>query len=135
MFAVIKKILSVFLPKNKKLWSSWNYASTEQDSQVSVTYLLNKLQPLPVKTPIMVTLNPHQKIKEEEIFKVIDYAHPLYDLDMINAQKELENYQGSEGIFYCGAWLGYGFHEDGLKSALRVARNMGLKIPWEAFYE
>lgn len=132
--AVLHKDIHL-LPKNQKLWSSWNYTSTEEDSQVSVTYFLNKLQPLPVKTPIMVTLNPHQKIKEEDIFKVIDYAHPLYDLDMINAQKELESYQGSEGIFYCGAWLGYGFHEDGLKSALRVARNMGLKIPWEAFYE
>jgi len=119
-----------FLPKRKKLWSAWNYVSSPQTQSVSVSYLINKLQPLPVETPIIVTLNPHKEVETTKLHRVIHYSHPLFDTLAIEKQKTLESIQGLQNMYFIGAWTGYGFHEDGLKSAVKLSRFLGLEIPW-----
>jgi hypothetical protein len=88
---------------------------------VSVSYLINRLQPLPFKTPLMVSLNPQREPKAESVIAEFDYEHPIFDGPAIAAQRELPAISGKRGVWFCGAWNGYGFHEDGLKSALQVA--------------
>ncbi|MDH2919127.1 MAG: FAD-dependent oxidoreductase [Sideroxydans sp.] len=121
------------LPKRKSLWSAWNFhtLSTDKSSQaVAVSYLLNKLQPLPIKTPLLVTLNPVAEIPAAQVLADIAYAHPLLDSAAIAAQAKLPALQGINRTWFCGAWTGYGFHEDGLKSALHVAAALGVSPPW-----
>jgi predicted NAD/FAD-binding protein len=92
-----------------------------------VDYLINKLQPLPFsldEQAIIVSLNPLTAPKPETIFAEISYAHPLSNSAAINAQKNLPLIQGKSGIWYCGAWTGYGFHEDGLRSGELVAADL-----------
>ena len=98
---------------------------------MAVTYWLNRLQPLPFKTPVFVTLNPPEPIAPECVIRRIDYAHPQLDTAAYTAQQEVNSLQGRNGVHFAGAWTGYGFHEDGLKSALRVARLLGADIPWQ----
>ena len=110
------------LPERRKAWSAWNYESTGTDeSRVCVHYLLNKLQPLPVKTPIIVSLNPIHAPDPAKVLARFDYAHPVFDGPAINAQRQLLSMQGDRNTWFAGAWTGYGFHEDGLKSGLSVA--------------
>jgi len=121
------------LPKQKSMWSAWNFHTqlTDKSSQaVAVSYLLNKLQPLPIKTPLLVTLNPTDEIAAEYVLADIAYAHPLLDSAAIAAQAKLPALQGVNRTWFCGAWTGYGFHEDGLKSALNVAAAFGVSPPW-----
>jgi predicted NAD/FAD-binding protein len=124
-----------FLPLRKKLWSAWNYVSSPRTQSVSVSYLINKLQPLNVATPVIVTLNPHKAVHPQKIHRIINYAHPLFDTAAIQAQKELKNIQGLQNMYFAGAWTGYGFHEDGLKSAVELAVQTGLEIPWATTFE
>ncbi len=123
------------LPRDEKLWSAWNYFSAAVDSEgerpVGVSYLINKLQPLPFKTPVVVTLNPAREPDPQKIIAQFDYAHPIFDGAAIAAQQQLAAIQGENGIWLAGAWGSYGFHEDGLKSALRVVNGMGLHAPWQ----
>jgi len=91
---------------------------------VCLHYLLNKLQPLPYSQAVVVSLNPTQTIDSKKIIQTIDYAHPVFDLPAIDAQQHLHQIQGQQHTWYAGAWLGYGFHEDGLKSGLSVAREL-----------
>ena len=122
------------LPRDEKLWSAWNYLSGDgQPGQqpVSVSYLINRLQPLPFKTPVVVTLNPVREPDPATVIAEFDYAHPVFDGPAIAAQQRLAGVQGEGGIWLCGAWGGYGFHEDGLKSALRVANGLGVRAPWQ----
>lgn len=121
-----------FLPERKKLWSAWNYVSSPGSQAVSVSYLINKLQPLGIDKPVVVTLNPHKEINPEKLHRVIHYSHPLFDSEAIEKQKELETIQGLQNMFFAGAWGGYGFHEDGLKSAVRLVPHFGLNIPWKS---
>ena len=111
------------LPKRELVWSSWNYHSdvTNPQPSVSVTYLLNKLQPIPFKTPVMVTLNPIVAPNPERVIKEIHYSHPIFDGPAIAAQLRLADVQGENNVFLAGAWAGYGFHEDGHKSGLAAA--------------
>jgi uncharacterized protein len=110
------------LPERRKAWSAWNYESTGTDeSRVCVHYLLNKLQPLPVKTPIIVSLNPIHAPDPAKVLASFDYAHPVFDGPAIDAQRQLLSMQGDRNTWFAGAWTGYGFHEDGLKSGLSVA--------------
>ena len=120
-----------FLPKRESLWSAWNYLSLgEQGRSVCVTYLLNRLQKLPFRTPLMVTLNPpRDRVPRGEIAR-FDYDHPIFDQAAIDAQSRLTEIQGRNRTWYCGAWCGYGFHEDGLKSALRIIGDFGVEAPW-----
>ena len=118
------------LPKTRRCWAAWNYktlGSQLSDYEVSVDYLINKLQPLPFSLDehaIIVSLNPLVEPKPETIFSEISYAHPLFNDAAIKAQKNLPLIQGKSGIWYCGAWTGYGFHEDGLRSGELVAADL-----------
>jgi predicted NAD/FAD-binding protein len=109
------------MPNNRKVWSAWNYLSNGGSAGASVTYLLNKLQPLPFTTPVLVSLNPLQAPRAEETLAQFDYTHPVFDARAIEAQRRLPSVQGRRGVWFAGAWTGYGFHEDGLKSGLAVA--------------
>jgi predicted NAD/FAD-binding protein len=110
------------MPVSRKVWSSWNYLSDGgAEPDVSVTYLLNRLQPLPFRTPVFVSLNPLVEPAPEKTIGEFDYAHPVFDARMIEAQRRLPDAQGRRRVWLAGAWTGYGFHEDGLKSGLAVA--------------
>jgi predicted NAD/FAD-binding protein len=114
------------LPVNPKTWAAWNYeraASSERESsRVCLHYLLNRLQRIPFAQPVVVSLNPLQDIDPATIVGEFDYAHPVFDLAAIEAQKRLPLLQGQQSTWFAGAWAGYGFHEDGLKSGLQVGR-------------
>lgn len=126
------------LPRDEKLWSAWNYfagsgepGTKANEQPVGVSYLINKLQPLPFKTPVVVTLNPAREPDPAKVIAEFDYAHPIFDGPAIAAQQRLASVQGENGLWFAGAWGSYGFHEDGLKSALRVVNGMGIKAPWQ----
>ena len=107
------------LPKNKKAWASWNYSSvktSETGDGISVSYLINKLQPLPTNKTVIVTLNPVSPIDENKIIKKIDYEHPVFSTESILAQSKMNSVQGRENVYFSGAWMRYGFHEDGILS-------------------
>jgi len=120
------------LPAQPKTWAAWNYeraASSEQESaRVCLHYLLNRLQRIPFEQPVVVSLNPLQAIDPATIVGEYDYAHPVFDLAAIEAQKRLPLLQGQQHTWYAGAWTGYGFHEDGLKSGLQVGRSLLQRI-------
>ncbi len=120
-----------FLPQRQSLWSAWNYLSVGDGSEsVCVTYLLNKLQRLPFETPVMVTLNPPPGREPAQAIGRYQYEHPVFDQAAIDAQQHLPEIQGSNRTWFCGAWCGYGFHEDGLKSALRIIGDFAVEAPW-----
>ena len=123
------------LPRDRRLWSAWNYfagVGTPGNQPVGVSYLINKLQPLPFDTPVAVTLNPAREPDRAKVLAEFDYAHPIFDAAAIAAQERLAEIQGQGGIWLAGAWGSYGFHEDGLKSGLRVANLLGVKAPWQS---
>ncbi|MES1977650.1 MAG: FAD-dependent oxidoreductase [Pseudomonadota bacterium] len=116
------------LPEKKLAWAAWNYERAQhtdrESAQVCLHYLLNMLQPLPFTQPVVVSLNPVREIERNHIMGEFDYAHPVFDLAAIRAQADLPQLQGKQNTYFCGAWTGYGFHEDGLKSGLQVARQL-----------
>ncbi|MDZ7910079.1 MAG: FAD-dependent oxidoreductase [Gemmobacter sp.] len=114
------------LPQRQKAWAAWNYEAGGAGDAPSVClhYLLNRLQPLPVETPVIVSLNPQREIDPATVIGKYDYAHPVFDLAAIQAQKRMGELQGRANTFYAGAWMGYGFHEDGLKAGMRAAREL-----------
>jgi predicted NAD/FAD-binding protein len=110
------------MPRLRAVWSSWNYMSNgAADPAVSVTYLLNRLQPLPFATPLFASLNPIVEPAPGTVIAEFEYSHPIFDARMIEAQQRLADVQGRRRVWLAGAWTGYGFHEDGLKSGLAVA--------------
>lgn len=121
------------LPRRRRVWSAWNYlGSRAHDGMrpVCVSYLVNQLQPLPFKTPLVVTLNPVTPLAPGTELRRFVYDHPLFDLAAIDAQHRLPSLQGRRRTWFAGAWTGYGFHEDGLKSALRVAADFNVSPAW-----
>ena len=116
------------LPSRRKAWAAWNYERAAEEGQesarVCLHYLLNKLQPLPYEQAVVVSLNPTKPIDPTKIIASIDYAHPVFDLAAIDAQQHLHEIQGQQHTWFAGAWMGYGFHEDGLKAGLGVARQL-----------
>jgi predicted NAD/FAD-binding protein len=111
------------LPQEAKTWSAWNYQSSSgKEPQVCAHYLINKLQPLPFKESVIVSLNPIDAHDPAKIIAEFNFAHPVFDAAAIKAQGDLGLIQGYRNTWYAGAWIGYGFHEDGLKSGLAVAR-------------
>ncbi len=113
------------LPRSRKAWSAWNYQSSAAPTpQVCVHYLLNQLQPLPCTTPVIVSLNPIDEPDPAHVLASFDYAHPVFDEAAVAAQGRLPASQGRQGTWFAGAWTGYGFHEDGLKSGLAVAASL-----------
>jgi predicted NAD/FAD-binding protein len=114
------------LPASRRAWAAWNYERSPQASresaQVCLHYLLNQLQPLPVAQPVVVSLNPQREIDPGLTVGSYEYAHPVFDLAAIRAQARVPALQGRHHTYFAGAWTGYGFHEDGLKSGLRAAQ-------------
>ena len=121
-----------FLPTTERCWAAWNYtaksgATPTAQQHVSVNYLINRLQPLPKvfeRTQIIVSLNPLTDPNPALVHKEIHYSHPVFDMRAVQAQKELPLIQGNSSIWYCGAWTGFGFHEDGLRSGELVAMDL-----------
>ncbi|MEO1206242.1 MAG: FAD-dependent oxidoreductase [Pseudomonadota bacterium] len=120
------------MPRRKRLWTSWNYLSDDDaGGSLAVTYWMNKLQPLPTTTDYFVTLNPRRPIQEKKVLRSITYQHPLFDTLAMNAQKDLWELQGQNGLWFAGSYFGYGFHEDGLQAGLAVAEDLGgIPRPW-----
>ena len=121
-----------FMPRRRHAWSSWVYLSdqTDRSSGVSLTYWMNNLQPLNTRQPMLVTLNPAREPDPALTHDQHMFEHPLLDANAIAAQARLPEIQGQDRLWYCGAWQGYGFHEDGLRSAVAVATRLGARIPW-----
>ena len=121
------------MPKRKSVWAAWNYLSdyvADSKARVSVSYWMNRLQRLGGERDYFVSLNPLTEPKQ--VLFETRYAHPVFTREAIQAQEQLAAIQGADRIWFCGAWSGYGFHEDGLRSALQVARSMGCAVPWLA---
>ena len=112
------------LPTRRAAWAAWNYERSDEGlaggPSVCLHYLLNRLQPLPFSTPLMVSLNPAREPRTESVLAEFDYAHPVFDAEAIGAQQRLPALQGVGHTWFCGAWTRYGFHEDGLLSAHAV---------------
>lgn len=111
------------MPRRRSAWAAWNYLSDgDRDAPaVSVTYWLNRLQPLPFATPVLVSLNPLTPPAPDAVIASFDYEHPVFDHGSVVAQRRLAGLQGRANTWFAGAWTGYGFHEDGLRSGLEVA--------------
>lgn len=123
-----------FMPGNKKCWASWVYLSEgreDKKSEVSLSYWMNNLQDLDTDMPVIVTLNPGRRPREDLILDEHVFSHPVFDRSAIDAQKRIQTIQGTRGLWFCGAYQRYGFHEDGLLSAVNVARDLGAVIPWD----
>ena len=111
------------MPKRESCWASWNFSGkSDSASHNSFTYWMNLLQSIPQEFPLFVTLNPQTSIDDNLIYNTTTLAHPQYDLSALNAQKKIPSLQGLNNTWYCGAYTGYGFHEDGLASGYEVAR-------------
>ena len=122
-----------FMPKRKKAWASWVYLSENQDdhnSHISLSYWMNNLQALKTKTPIIATLNPTREPLKNLIYDEYFFEHPVFDAAAIKAQEKIEDIQGKNHFWFCGAYQRYGFHEDGLWSAVNIAEKMGIKPSW-----
>ena len=112
------------LPRSRRAWSAWNYLAADDATgqrPVAVSYLINKLQPLPCTTPVIVTLNPPFEPDPARVLQEFEYSHPLLDSAAVAAASGIAQLSGERHTWYAGAWLGYGFHEDGLASAHAVA--------------
>ena len=116
------------LPQRRKAWAAWNYERSGQPGQpqasVCLHYLINRLQPLPWQTPVVVSLNPAREPDPHTVHAEFDYAHPVFDAAAIAAQGRVAGLQGLAGVWFAGAWTGYGFHEDGLRSGLAAAQSL-----------
>jgi predicted NAD/FAD-binding protein len=133
------------MPKRRNAWSAWNYLTTSESSPssqnpagalqtVSLTYNMNILQHIPVSKfdNVLVTLNPENPPAPALTQATYQYRHPLYNARVVTAQEQLDTIQGKQSIWYAGAWTGYGFHEDGFSSGMRVGLRLGGSVPWEA---
>lgn len=119
------------MPRSKKCWASWNVQARLNNpdlNKVSLTYYLNRLQPLATQQKVLLTLNPAQ-VPEQNLLQA-SYEHPQFNRAAIEAQKLIPTLQGNHGYYFAGAWTRYGFHEDGLLSAVNVARHFEIDTPW-----
>ncbi len=123
---------AALLPKRRLAWAAWNYERAADDSReqaaVCLHYLLNRLQPLPFSTPVVVSLNPLTEPRAETIHGEFNYAHPVFDMAAMAAQKRVPELQGQRHTWYCGAWTRYGFHEDGLMSGEAVCAGLKSRL-------
>ena len=122
------------MPKRKAAWASWNFLRWKRDgapvNDVAVTYWMNPLQGIDEAKPLFVSLNPPFAPDPDLTFGRYLCDHPQYDTAAFAAQKRLPGIQGKRHTWFCGAWTGYGFHEDGLRSGLAVAESLGASVPW-----
>jgi predicted NAD/FAD-binding protein len=124
-----------FMPRRRSAWASWNYSSTEDATEsrlVCLTYWMNMLQNIDRRFPLFVTLNPHRPPKPESVIASFEFDHPVFDMAALDAQQELWALQGVNRTWFCGAYFGHGFHEDGLQAGLAVGEALGgLRRPWQ----
>lgn len=116
------------MPQRKAAWAAWNYeravSPARESSNVCLHYWINRLQPLPFVQPVVVSLNPVRAIDASKVLATIDYEHPVFDMAAIRAQSQIAALQGQQHTWFSGAWTGYGFHEDGLKSGYAAAQGL-----------
>ncbi|WP_082676408.1 NAD(P)/FAD-dependent oxidoreductase [Thiomicrospira sp. WB1] len=124
---------TALMPQRKKTWAAWNYLRQDgaREDRVAVTYWMNRLQGIESQHPLLVTLNPTQAPDPAKVIQTIEYDHPVFSQVAMAAQKRLGEIQGLHGLWFAGAWTGYGFHEDGLRSAVDIATHFGIGLPWE----
>ena len=122
------------MPRRRRCWASWNYVSDGDilHPKITVTYWMNLLQGIDQKYPLFVSLNPKREIPDHLVFDRTEFDHPVFNEAAIAAQGRVAQLQGRRGTWFAGAHLGHGFHEDGLASAVRVARGLDAQIPWDA---
>lgn len=122
------------MPRRRRCWASWVYSSDGEadDPKITVSYWMNRLQGIDERYPLFVSLNPKSPIDEKLVFDATEFDHPVFDSDAIAAQSKVRALQGVRNTWFCGAHLRHGFHEDGLASAVYVARLKGSTIPWES---
>jgi predicted NAD/FAD-binding protein len=122
------------MPKRRHAWASWNFLRWQRegiaDNDVAVTYWMNRLQDIGDDRPLFVSLNPPFAPDPSLTFGQYICEHPRYNAAAFAAQKDLSEIQGRRHTWFCGAWTGYGFHEDGLRSGLAVAEALGATVPW-----
>jgi predicted NAD/FAD-binding protein len=130
-FAVLHRDESI-MPRNRRCWASWVYHAdgAGDETAISVSYWMNSLQGIDPAYPLFVTLNPNRPIAEDKIFDTHVFHHPVFDFAALAGQAALKAMQGRRRIWFCGAHLGHGFHEDGLVSAMAVAQALGAPAPW-----
>ena len=113
------------LPRNRRAWASWNYHRlADQPDAATLTYRLRSLQGIESSHELLVTLNRDEAIWEDRVLARFDYAHPVFDVPAITAQSRHEDLNGARRTWFCGAYWGYGFHEDGVQSARTVCRRL-----------
>jgi len=123
------------MPVARRVWSSWNYLAEtrrQRTHSVSVTYWMNHLQRLDSEQQYFVSLNPLKAPKSQSVIAELRYDHPIFDTAAVEAQAQLESIQGVDRFWFTGSYLGYGFHEDALRSSVRVARQLGVELPWSS---
>ena len=121
------------MPKRRATWGSWNYLGARGDdggTPLCVSYWMNRLQSLPTRRQLFVTLNPVRPPRHT--IAAFEYTHPLFDATALGAQDRLHELQGERNTWFCGSYFGYGFHEDALQSGLAVAKALGAPAPWTA---
>jgi predicted NAD/FAD-binding protein len=124
---------AALMPRRRAAWASWNYMrAAGAEGRVCVSYWMNMLQKIDAARPVFVTLNPARAPNPALTFGRYEYSHPQFDAAALAARNAIEARQGQKRTWFAGAWLGNGFHEDGLASGLRIARALGGVIPWEA---
>jgi predicted NAD/FAD-binding protein len=117
------------LPRSRRAWAAWNYWIPKQEkSKVAVTYDMNILQGLRAPETFCVSLNMTEQIDPQKILGRFVYEHPVYTKSAVSAQNEWQNLSGKDRLHFCGAYWGFGFHEDGVKSGLRVANSFGVEL-------
>ncbi|MDF1681462.1 FAD-dependent oxidoreductase [Ponticaulis sp.] len=121
---------AALMPKRKRAWAAWNVLKGET-KKITLSYWMNILQNIDEDKPLFVTLNPETPPQSDLTFGRFEFTHPMFDLPAAEAVEAMETYNGRDGLWFAGAWLGHGFHEDGLKSGLRVALALGAELPWE----
>jgi predicted NAD/FAD-binding protein len=123
------------MPRRRRVWSSWNYIGESRDEgaqPLCVTYWMNRLQNLDRRHPLFVTLNPTREIAPSKVIGRYDYTHPLFDQRALDAQQQLWRLQGRRNTGFCGAYVGFGFHEDGLQAGLAAAESVAdVRRPWQ----
>ncbi len=119
-----------FMPARRRAWAAWNVLRQNPD-HMCVTYWMNILQGLPRDKPVFVTLNPAEPPDPAQTFVSYEFDHPQFDAPAADSVARLKAMNGQDGLWFAGAWMGSGFHEDGLKSGLEVALALGGKVPWE----
>ncbi len=130
---------TALLPQRRLAWAAWNYEraldAPREQAAVCLHYLINRLQPLPFRTPVIVSLNPVRSPRAEHVLGSFDYSHPVFDQAAIAAQQRVPELQGRAHTWYCGAWTRYGFHEDGLMSGQAVVQALSARHDDDALRE